>query len=307
MALEKGDLAILGVVAVVIAIAAGWLGAPYAAVPAPTGAVFVGVEGIACPTDLKTSVAVFGIKSVLTTAGEEQAVNGTSAYVYKNDDTSVWDTITMLSAGYEKSTSGSELDCGEDEFRVIAGLAGSSGYYWEESEKKTAGTASDRLKFTLDEVGTLTPLVYVSGTVPNASQTIASSAGATNTQGKLQIEEASGAVFRNPTIFFDYNTTAFESVEVVGGTLGEIPTRLSGYEKSYTLGRGDLANYDLWNGITVKAVLRSTMVTNETVTILVADEGNFISNGEIVTGYEDLTDADVMASDSSTVEFIYQY
>lgn len=257
-----------------------------------------------CPSTHLTDVGVYAVESVKDTNGNEVVVGSGNAYIYHDGDTLPYDTLALSSSGYVFSNTGKELSCPTDSYRVIVG--GSNYYYNDAVDGKTdfqAKHAKETLKFQLDKIGTFAVTADTATSFGQSSGQIANvsiAEGATYTDMKLKVAEGSGGVIRAPTVFVDYNTSAFDSVSIIGATpLATIPKMYSGYVTGYKLTDDSISNYGNIIG-QLKIVAKSnTPRSEETITLKVSDLGNYISEGKIIDGYENLDSQDIGATDAT--------
>lgn len=295
MANDQNKVLIVAVLALVGLVA--WQSGVFEAGGAQEGEKIERIGG--CPDSMTTSIGTYAVKSVKSTDGEEVEIESNAPTdVYLKGDTSAYDTI---SAGSGYQFGAESLTCGSDSFRMIAGNG--ADYYHKEGvdgkEMFEATNAKQKYKFVLDEVGTMDVTADTASNFGQSSGSITLdvSAGGTYSDLEFNVKENSGAVVKKPTIFFDYNTTAVDDVELIGGQKVEsIPTRLSGYEKGYKMTKDRLENYGKVEDGAKITMSSDYDGTAETITAKVDDVGTYVSEGKIHTGYEDLSDADIGAT-----------
>lgn len=302
----KGKFDMKIAVVLLLALAVGWLymgGTPFAA--GATGGTITSQGAQVCPTDLKTTIGVYAVESVLKTSGEEQVVtSGGTAQLYRNGDTQVYDSLTLTGDGtYVWSTTGKELECGRDTFKLIVGGPGNhsgTGYYYTETEEFQAGRAQENIKMVLDKIGTFkinasNATKFHTGYEDPIAQDL--TAGATDQDVTLHIKETAGGVIRAPILCSNYYTAIFDEVSVVGGTEVPVPTNVSGFESCYSLGVDKINDYETVDA-RLKIVVKSTAtVAGAFINMSVLDKGAYISDGVLNEGYEDMDDRGIGALD----------
>ena len=194
-----------------------------------------------CPASGLTDLRVAAYNDL----NANKAQVATKVSVFMKGDTSPTETITTSTSGYVSSTS--DLPCGTD-YTLVFGHTDESNYYetWVEG-LNTGQSAAVMTKKAVQKVGSATILAS-NGTAfdqPNSiSLTLGTGQDSSDITAKIK-EDTADAYFGQgeSLVCFDYDTSNFTSVEVVGAKKYATPTIASGYEKCWEVATPDLVNF----------------------------------------------------------------